>query len=144
MDGAVLEPAHAHQSQQLVGAGAAVGARHRAEPERHVVGHAEVGEERVVLKHEAQAALLGRDECAVLVRQHGATERDRPAVGLQETGEAAQRSRLSTPARAEQRHQLALVHAERQPVDDRKPAVGVAFGEALDVEQRHTAKVAGR
>ena len=56
---AVLEPAHAHQFEDLVNAGLAGAAVQLGQAEAHVLGNREVRKERVILEDDADAPILG-------------------------------------------------------------------------------------
>src|SRR5690606_18328927 len=131
----LLEPAEADEPQHLVGAGAAGLLRHPAQPEGDVLAHGEVREERVVLEHEPDAAPLRRHRDAV-ADERLPVERNGPAVGRLEAGDAAQRGRLAAPARSEERERLALLDLEREAVDDRQHAVGELLREAGNGQER--------
>src|SRR5690606_37172381 len=108
---------------------------HPLQPERHVLAHGEVREERVVLEHEPDAAPLRRHGDAV-ADERLPVERDGPAVGRLEAGDAAERRRLPAPARAEERERLALHDLEREAIYDRQHAVGELLREAGNGEER--------
>ena len=88
-------------------------ARPHAQAERDVLEHRHVPEERVVLKHEADAALADLPVRRVLaVEQHAAP------IGRLEPGDDAQQRRLAAARRPEQRHEL----ARRAPRSSRRAA----------------------
>ena len=73
-----------------------LGARDRggAQTEAHVVGHAQVRKERVILEHDAHPAVLGFDPDAgggegLAVQAH------QPGIGANEAGDRAQGGRLA-------------------------------------------------
>ena len=75
-----------------------------AEPD--VVGHGQVGEQRAVLEHHADAAPVGLDPGAV-PGDHPAADRHGAGVGHLEPGDDPEQRGLARAARAEQRHHLA-------------------------------------
>jgi hypothetical protein len=77
------------------------------QPERDVLGHVEMREERVALEHRVDVALVGRD-----ARDIAAVEHDPPARRLLEAGDHAQGRRLAAAGRAEQGEELARGHVE--------------------------------
>jgi hypothetical protein len=76
-----------------------------------VVAHGHVLEGRVVLEHEADAALLRRDARDVV-----AVDLDRPRVGGLQAADDPQQRRLARATRAEQRGQRAVGDLERDVV----------------------------
>jgi hypothetical protein len=105
---AVGQPVQLHQLQQVVHLGTddlfrrPLAARLHAQAESHVVEHAHVAEQRVVLEHEADVAFAHMGVGGVLaVEQHAA------AVRRLEPGDDAQQRGLAAAGRAQQRDQLA-------------------------------------
>ena len=107
------EAVELHQRQQLVHAAIDFrfrrpgGTRAHAQAERHVFEHAHVAEQRVMLKHEADAP-LGRGAMGdVLVVEPDS--RARVALRRFQAGDDPQQRRLARAAGAQQRDQLAVV-----------------------------------
>src|SRR6267142_6210387 len=103
-----------HHPQRLVDAALDLGARHaaHAQAEADVAPHAHVREERVVLEHHAEAALLGRQRVdAQLV------EPDRAGGEREEPRDAVERGRLAAARRPEQRDELAAPDGDGQAVE---------------------------
>ena len=94
--------------------GQPLAARTHAQPERHVLEHGHVAEQRVVLEHEADVALADAARQRVV-----AVEQHLSLVRPFEAGDDAQQRRLAGARRAEQRNQLAgldvQVDASRAP-----------------------------
>ena len=82
------------------------------ESERDVLAHGHVTEQRVVLEHHADAALLH-----AAIRLLLAADPDPPSVGRSRPGDHPQHRALARAARAEQRGDLALLRLERHVVD---------------------------
>ena len=78
-----------------------------AQAERHVLEHVHVGEQRVVLEHGVDVALVGRGARDVL-----AVQQDPPGGGLFEPGDHPQRGGLAAARRTEHREELALGDVE--------------------------------
>ena len=123
----IAEVVELHELQQvgdLVGdlvVRRAMRSRSHAEAERDVLEHRHVAEERVVLKHEPDAALARLPVRRVLaVEQHAAL------VGRFEPGNDAQQRRLAAARRAEQRHELARAHLEADVAQGREAAERLA------------------
>ncbi|GMA36898.1 hypothetical protein GCM10025876_31020 [Demequina litorisediminis] len=93
-----------HQAQQFVDpvAHLRLGAVTHFETESDVLRHAHVRERRVVLEHEADAALLRRQ-----VRRVLALDTDVPLVGGFESGDDAQQRGLAASGRPQERGELA-------------------------------------
>ena len=105
---AVGQPVELDELQELRHAradlvlGEAPRARPHAQAEGDVLEHRHVAEERVVLEHEADAALSHVAHGRVLAR-----EQHLAAVGPLEPGDDPQQARLARARGAEERHQLA-------------------------------------
>ena len=84
-------------------------------------------EQRIVLEHQADVALDGRQPGQVAT-----AERDRARGRLQETGHQAQRRGLAAAAGAEQRNELALRDVKRQVFEHLGGAV--VGGDRLECE----------
>ncbi len=95
-----------------------------AQPERDVARDGEVREERVVLEHHADAALLGRHANRG-AGDDAAAEGDRAALHRLEAGEAAQHRGLAAAGGAEQAADDAGCEREAHPAHDRLRAVRV-------------------
>ena len=110
---AVGERRELHELEQLVDPGLDVGLGRlaHAEPEPDVVGDGHVPEQRVVLEHEADAALLHASVRVLLVLHP-----DPPGVRRLEAGEHPQHGALSRAARPEERGDRALLGGERDVV----------------------------
>ncbi len=111
---ALVEASELDELEQLVDARSDLslcGAAH-LEPERDVVAHRHVPKERVVLKHEAEGAILHLG-----VGRLDAVDVDAPGVGHVEARDEAQDGALAAAARAEERDELAVGDLERDVVD---------------------------
>ena len=93
------------------------------EPERDVVERAQVREEEVVLEDDPDRALLGRDEDAGAVVEHGVVEDDAAVFDRGEAGERAEERGLPRAVRTEDPHGLT------RPDPDRRVEVEGAEGE---------------
>jgi hypothetical protein len=83
-------------------------------PERHVVEHAQVREQPVVLEHDSEPPVLRRHEHVLGdIVQRSAIESDDAGVQPEQSGDHAQHSRLAGAVRAEQCHYLVGVCLER-------------------------------
>jgi len=82
------------------------------EPEGHVGGHVEVGEERVALKHRVDVPFVRRDLCHICAVQDDATARR-----LLEARDHPQRRRLAAARRPEQCEELGRRHVQVDGVD---------------------------
>jgi hypothetical protein len=100
----------------------------RVQPVGDVVGHAHVLEQRVVLEHEPDRALLHRQEGGVV-----AAEQDAAAVRRVEPGDDAQQRRLARARGAEQAEQLARAHVEVEVVQHGGRVEGLR--QALDADR---------
>ncbi|MDT4870437.1 hypothetical protein FQZ97_1055170 [compost metagenome] len=85
----------------------AFGARLHAQAEGHVLEHAHMLEQRVVLEHEAHLALAH-----MLVRGIAPGQHDLSRVGALQAGDDAQQRGLAATGRPQQRGQLAFVEIE--------------------------------
>ncbi len=107
------------------------------EPERDVGEHVAVGEQRVVLEHETEAPVMGRDG-----REVGAVPRDPTGAGRLETGDGAQEGGLAATARAQHARDAAVGNREAHGVER---AGGLQLDrELLDVEHQNSAEAAPR
>ena len=109
-----------HQPQQLLAACAAHLAAHVAHAQREldVLGHRHVAEQRVVLEHQAHAALARGD-----VRDVAPVQGDAAVIDPRQPGDGAQQRALAAAAGPEQHEELAVADVERDVVDDRHAAV---------------------
>ena len=124
---AVAEPRQAHEPEHLGDAGRAGRTVEVAQPERDVRGDVEVGEQRMLLEHQADAAVLRWQRAGGSV-DRPAGQLDRAGVGSLEAGDDAQQRRLPAARRAEQGGQRAVRDVEVDAVerDDRSEAAGHA------------------
>ena len=116
------------QAQQLLAAlRAGLGALHapHAQRELDVLADGHVPEQRVVLEHEADAALPRRD-----VRDIVAVQGDAAVIDAGQPGDRAQQRALAAAARAEQHEELALADFQRNVVDDRRALI--PFGDLIE------------
>src|SRR5688572_22540648 len=134
---ALLHAVERDQFQQLVAAFAAFSRAHAPDAQRkfHVVRDRHVAEQRVVLEHEADAAVARRHPGDV-----APVQRDAAMVGFDQAGDRAQERALAAAARAEQDQELALLDRERHVVDDRQSLV--PLGDLVEID-RHGAFSAG-
>ena len=104
-------------------------------PHRHVRPH------RVGLEHHADVALARRHQHAVGRRRHQPCRRSRcvPAVGVLETGDAAQRRGLAAAGRAEQHDDLARRDVEADVVDRGRP-VANSLRNSRTIERQPTSR----
>jgi hypothetical protein len=110
--------AQAHQVQHLLHALSARAALEAGDAEGHVVGHAEVGEERVVLEHHADLALLGGQvHTTGGIRQHFAADGDAAGGAAFQPGHRAQQRGLAAARRADQDPDLTALQAQADAVD---------------------------
>ena len=102
---AVVHALERDQPQQLLAAGPALGRLACADAQREldVLADGHVAEQRVVLEHEADAALARRD-----VRDVAAVQRDAAVIDLGQAGDGAQQRALAAAAGPEQHEELAL------------------------------------
>ena len=100
----------------------------QAQPERHVVEHVEMREQRHALEHEVHGALVGRQP-----RDVPAVDEDAAVVREVEAGDHAQERRLAAPARSEQAHELALGDVEVERLHGVRPHEAPV--DALDLDE---------
>ena len=98
------------------------------ESERDVVAHRQVLERRVVLKHEADAASLGRQVGDVLAGDH-----HRAAVEVFEAGDRPQQGRLARAGRPHHRHRLPGGNVDADPVEG--PDIAEGLGDLPGLER---------
>ena len=120
---AVRDPVELHELEQLLHArldlalGRPQPPRPHAEPEGDVLEHRHVAEERVVLEHEADAAVADVLRRGILV-----VEQDGPRVGDLEARDDPQQRRLAGARRPDQRDELPARHVEGDVVEGGKGA----------------------
>ena len=107
-----------------------------AQPEPDVLGHGEVGEQRVVLKHQPDTALLRRKLSRVSALGHRRAV-DRDTAGLQglEAGREPQQRGLAASRRPEQAYELAGLDADADVIDRDRRAE--AMGDVGEFESAH-------
>ena len=98
------------------------------QPERHVVVHVEVLEERVALEDGVDVAPVRRHRLDRL-----ALEEDAALARLLEPGDHPQRRGLAAARRAEQREELALPNRDVEPLD--RDVAAEALGHALEADR---------
>ena len=98
-----------------------------AQRELDVLGHRQVGVERVALEDHGDVAVLGVD-----VVDHAVTDGDGAAGHLLEPGHHAQRGRLAAARRAEEHQQLAVGDVQRQVVD--RGGVAEPLGDPVEAD----------
>ena len=131
--------AETHDVEQLGGAQFALRAARAVQSKGDVGGDVEVRKQRVVLKHHADAALLGRHAEIPAAHQY-AVQPDFAGGNRLETGDATQHRGFAAAARAEQAADLAALERERQAVQD--AVAPVRLLDTLDRDQRM--RVTGR
>ena len=107
--------------------------RHTVQAEADVLGDGEVREERVVLEHHADPALLRRDHDA-RSGNGPPVQQDLPVRHRLESRDAPEYGRLAAAARAEQAADRTALERERQTADDLEIVVGLA--ETAQLEER--------
>src|SRR5690606_9439157 len=88
------------------------GSAFHAQAEGDVVAHAQMGEERVALEHEAEPAAVGRHLGQVL-----SVPRDSAGFEVLEAADGTKQGRLAAAARAEHGHPLAVGDVEVDVID---------------------------
>src|SRR4029453_300432 len=124
-----------HQPQHLVHSAGDLGPGPVAvlQPIRDVLGHCHVGEECVVLKQQADIALIGA------LTGHGlAGDFDDAFIRRLEAGNEAQSGGLAAAAGAEQRNGLSGAYCEAHPVDRGGRAETLAYVAELDDRVRRS------
>ena len=101
------------------------------EPERHVVEHAHVRVERVVLEHHGDVAVLRRH-----VVDDAVADADRPLRDRLEPGDHPQRGRLAAARRADEHHELPVGDVEVERAH-RLGAVGVDLPDVVEHDVSH-------
>ena len=117
---AIVHAFERYQPQQFLAALPPVFGAHAPDAQREldVLADAHVAEQRVVLKHEADAAL----PCGH-VRDIVAVQGDAPVIDPGQPGDRAQQRALAAAAGAEQHEELALADFQRDVVDDRRALI---------------------
>jgi hypothetical protein len=130
-----------HQLQELVDPGPDLGLGPLADlqPEGHVPEHRQVLERRVVLEHEPDVALLGRQAGGVEALDHHG-----PLVRVLEAGDDPQQRRLAAAAGTEQRRELAGGDGEVDVVERDEIAEALRHARDLDAHVRFSLSVRGR
>ncbi|MNT13424.1 hypothetical protein D3C72_1483940 [compost metagenome] len=140
---AVGQPVELHQLQQRTHLVAdlrfarALGARLDAQAEGHVLEHAHMLEQRVVLEHKAHLALAH-----MLVRGIAPGQHDLARIGALQAGDDAQQRGLAAAGRPQQRGQLAFVEIERDVVQRDKVAKALLYVLDLDAHDACPCKLA--
>ena len=96
-----------------------------AQREFDVVGHGHVAEQRVVLEHQADAAIARAHVGDVLAVQGNA-----PVVDAGQAGNGPQQRALAAAGGAQQHEEFALAHLDGNVVDDR--LVLIPFGDLVE------------
>src|SRR5215831_4867821 len=117
---AAVEPRQPNQAQHLRHASRDLGARAlaHAQPERDVVGHRHVREERIVLEDDADVAEMRQHVVHHLVSQHHLSTARR-----QEAGDALEQGGLAAAGGPQQSDELAARDVEADAVDRRHWAI---------------------
>ncbi len=131
---ALLEPPQLDQAQRVVDPGLdlVLGDLLPAQPERDVLEHVQVREQRVGLEHGVDVALVRRE-----VGDVAATQVDRPARRILEPADHPKRGRLPAPRGPEQAEELPLGDVEREIVDRDRVAERLRHPLEADVDLRH-------
>ena len=131
MGSATFEHGEAHQGQGFAGAGEPLRAGQVGQAERDVLQHAQVREQRVVLKHQPHAPLL-RGQAAHVA----SCDQDRTGVGRVQASDQAEGRGFAAPAGPEEREQFAPVQVEIQAVHDRGEGRLEAPGQAPQAQRQ--------
>src|SRR5690606_30720435 len=124
----------------LPGSLATLRSRPALEPEQHIAEHRKVGEERIILENEADAAALRRHVLAPGA-ENFILETHASFIQLLEAAEDAQRRRLSAATRAQKSEDLSFFHLEIQPTHHRRSG-SEALVQIFDGEKWHGALTA--
>ena len=108
------------------------------QPEGDVLGHAQVGVERVVLEDHGDVALLGRE-----VVDDAAADRQRAVGDLLQPGDHAQRRRLAAARGPDEDEQLAVVRLEGEVLHG-PDAVRVDLADLLELDLSHGLHLSSR
>ena len=98
-----------------------------AQSERHILGHRQMGEQRILLKHHIRRPLIRRHP-----RHVRAINEDRPRGRRLQSGDQPEQSRLAAPARPEQRDEFAVADRQRHVIHRRH--LREASGDAADLD----------
>jgi hypothetical protein len=127
--------------EQVVDPPLAFGLRAVGQPERDVLAGGEVGEQRELLEHDSDVALLGRLERVTLAPRDGLfLDADGTSGGSFESGDEPERRRLPAARRPQQRQEFPLVDRQREVLDDGRLVVGLVHA----VEFEHDVALGGR
>jgi hypothetical protein len=97
---------------------------------------ATVREERALLCHVADRALVRRHVDGARVRDHPLADRDDPAVSGDEAHHDAKQRRLAAPGRSEDGGERALRHVEVDALAYDALAIGLAKASTLEIGHR--------
>ena len=131
---ACLHAVEAHELEHLGHAFFAFVAGKLGDAKADVARDVQVGEERVVLEHHADAPLFGR-HVVLPVAHRFALQGDAAAAGPFQPRHGAQQRGLATARRADQHTDVAGTKAERHTVHRGRLLAGVAHAELGDVEE---------
>src|SRR6185369_3645793 len=106
-----------------------------AQAEADVLGDGQVRKERVVLEHHAYVAAVGRDAARA-----AAPNQDVAGVDLLVARDQPERRGLSASTGPEQRHELALLDLQREPVD--RGDLSEALDDVRELEAGHGLSIA--
>ena len=98
------------------------------ETEGDVFGYGHVGEERITLKHHADAALL-----RLCVRDVFPVDIDVAGIGPFESGQTTQQRRFAAARGTEQRNKFAVVNLKRKVLEDNRGAEALGKSLYLDI-----------
>ncbi|MCY1234030.1 hypothetical protein D9M72_465980 [compost metagenome] len=124
---------HLHQGQHLLDPardGVALQSLH-LQAEGDILGHAHVREERIVLEHGIDPALVGRELVHAL-----AADLDGAGGDLLEAGDGTQQGGLAAARRAKEGEELVVADADRDIVQRRSHfgIIGIALADALHLD----------
>ena len=131
-----LEPRHLDQAQGVVHAGRHLGLGHLLppQPERYVLEHVQMREQRVGLEHGVDVAFVGW-----LVRDVSAAEEHRPSRRLLEPADHPERRRLPAPGGTEHAEELSFGDVQREIVDGQCLTEGLRHPFEANVDIRQAA-----
>ncbi len=109
------------------GGGLLLGDIAQAQAEAHVLGHAQMRVERVILEHHGDVAVLRLD-----IVDHPPVDRDRARGHILEPGDHPEHRRLAAARATDQRDEFAVVHGEIHPMDHL--GATIALGEPRNFE----------
>ena len=131
------ELAQPHHLERFGDAALALGRgnRRHLQRKRHVLPHAHVWPHGVRLEHHGDVAGVGGYvNGPACVKHLDRADTDRTVRWRFEASHAAQGGRLAAAARAEQRHELAFFHAQRNPPYRRLPCARIGERQVADVK----------